>query len=192
MQAKNCKERILKLKEWRIEQGLTVDRCIELCGDFPSESTIRKIFAKGSEEKISYRESTIAAIEQACLGQAYMPEITIPLEDVIEAQQETAAEAERLRHIQELKIAQQKAKLHVCYIMLALLFGFDIVILLYDVTHLNTGFFNANSIFVWCVQVVFLVATGIILISFSVRYWMRKKKIEELEQQTPQVQGGNA
>ena len=69
---------------------MTVDQCIELCGDFPSDSTIRKVFAKGSEDKPSFRESTIAAIELAIIGRVYEPEIAIPVEDVIRAEKEYA------------------------------------------------------------------------------------------------------
>ena len=50
MQARNCRERILALKEWRMAQGKTVDQCVELCGDFPSDTTVKRIFGKGSED----------------------------------------------------------------------------------------------------------------------------------------------
>ena len=78
MQARNCRERILALKQWRVDNGHTVDYCVELCGGVPSDSTVSKVFYKGSENK-TFRETTIAAIELKCLGRVYEPNIKIPV-----------------------------------------------------------------------------------------------------------------
>lgn len=181
MQAKNCRERILKLKEWRTNKGLTVDRCIELCGDFPSDSTIRKVFAKGSEEKPSYKESTIAAIELAVMGRVYEPEIAIPVVDVIRAQKENAekynAELEKQRIIED----QQKGLLRFCFVIIALFFIFNSVILIYDITVTHIGFFTPENFFVWVAELVFVIGLGIVSAVFIARSTIRKRKIQQLD-----------
>lgn len=181
MQAKNCKERIIRLKNRRVERRLTIDQVIELCGGFPSESTITKFFAKGCEDK-SYRESTVAALEIVLFGEVYNAAISIPVEDVVEAQKEAAALAEKQARIQTLNLEQQRAKLRVCYVMLALFFVFDSVILLYDIRHPDLGFFSSPSTLVWYVQLGFLVALGITITVFFARYWLRKKELKSLEE----------
>ena len=180
MQAKNCKERITRLKEWRINKALTVDQCIELCGDFPSDSTIRKVFAKGSEDKSSFRESTIAAIELAVMGRVYEPKIAIPVEDVIRAEKEYAenynAELEKKRLIEQ----QQKGLLNFCFII-ALFFLFNSVILIYDITVTHIGFFTLDNFFVWIAELVFVFGLGIVSAVFITRSTIRKRKIQQLD-----------
>lgn len=180
MQAKNCKERILRLKDWRIDNGLTVDQCVELCGNFPSESTVKKFFAKGSEEK-SFRESTVAAIEKALLGKVYEPKIAIPVEDVIRAEKEHAeaynTELEKKRLIE----AQQKGLLNFCFIIIGLFFAFNTTILIYDLAYKHIGFFTTENIFVWVLELVFLTVLGTVSAVFITRSLKRKKKIEQLD-----------
>ena len=179
MTARDCQKRITALKEWRMNKGYTVEQCIELCNGFPSDTTVRRIFNTNSGEK-TFRESTIAALELALMGKLYNPDISIPVEDVIEAQKETAELAEKQSRIQTLKLEQLKAKLRVCYVMLALFFTFNSVILFYDLTHPTLGFFNSPSTKVWYVQFGFLIAVAVTLAVFFVRYWLRKKEIKSI------------
>lgn len=181
MQAKNCRERIIRLKEWRVNKALTVDQCIELCGDFPSDSTIRKVFAKGSEDKPSFRESTIAAIELAVMGRVYEPKIAIPVEDVIRAEKEYAgnynAELEKKRLIEQ----QQKGLLNFCFVIIALFFLFNSVILIYDLAYKHIGFFTVDNVFVWVVELVFVFGLGVVSAVFIARSTIRKRKIQQLD-----------
>ena len=155
MQARNCRERILALKEWRLAQGKTVDQCIELCGDFPSDTTVKRIFAKGSEDK-TYRESTIAAIELACLGRVYEPSIKIPVEDVVRAQEDTAkrfADENRLLRYTVERQAHIIKALGRVVLACILFFG---AIAFYDLFTKAGGFWNANTYPVWIAKVAFL------------------------------------
>lgn len=184
MQARNCKERIAKLKQYRLDKGLTIEQCIELCGGFPSESTIRKLFSKGGGDK-TYRESTIAALELAIIGQVYMPEISIPVEDVIQAQkdlaQAAAEELERKTRREALLIDQQKASLRTRDIIIMIMLVFDLIILAYDLSHQGIGFFNTSSSLVWFVQIAFVLCIAVTWTTYYVRSKKRRKEIEQLE-----------
>lgn len=175
MQAKNCKERILKLKAWRIDKGLTVDQCVELCGDYPSGSTIRKVFAKGSEEK-SFRESTIAAIELALLGKVYEPDIKIPVEDVArtleEATKPLAEENRALRYQVQRQTKISSGLLRLCFTAV-LLFG---AIAFYDLRIDNAGFWGSKVYWVWIIKAVFLLYAAAVVLGCALA--LRKLKAE--------------
>ena len=67
----NTKDIIIKLKEVRIEKGLSYGDILELMennGDYVSKSTLSKLFAEGSEDSSSFRyEETIRPIAKALL-----------------------------------------------------------------------------------------------------------------------------
>ena len=168
MQARNCRERVLNLKKWRMENGKTIAECIELCGDFPSEKTVEKVFLKGSEEK-SFRESTIAAIELACLGKVYSPEIKIPVEDVIRAQEETAK-----RFADENRLLRQTVEKQAHIIDALLKIGIACLVFfggiaLYDYFTHSTGFWNTDSYPIWIAKVAFLLCLFGLLLWFFIR-----------------------
>lgn len=167
MQARNCRERILSLKQWRLDKGLTVDQCAELCGDFPSEYTVRKIFAKGSEDK-TFRESTVAAVELACLGHVYEPALKIPVEDVVRAQEDTARrfaqEVRALRHTVERQAHLIHSLLSICVISVLFFGG----IALYDFFSHSTGFWNTDSYPIWIAKVAFLLYLAFALVRWFV------------------------
>ena len=66
----NTKDVILKLKEVKKEKDLSLDRIIDLMeenGEFVSKSTLSRVFAKGSEEKLFRYETTLRPIANALL-----------------------------------------------------------------------------------------------------------------------------
>ena len=67
----NTREIILKLKEVRVEKGLSYGDILELMenqGDFVSKSTLSRLFAEGSEDCSFKYEETIRPIAKALLG----------------------------------------------------------------------------------------------------------------------------
>ena len=155
MNARNSKERILALKQWRIDEAKTVDECISLCGAYPSDTTIRRIFAKGSEDK-PFKESSIAAVELALIGKVYKPDIVIPVEEVVRGQEAAAihyqSEIRRLRHTVERQAEIIRTLLRIGVICVL----FFSSIALYDYLNHHTGFWNTNSSSVWIIKVSFL------------------------------------
>ena len=182
MQARNCRERVLNLKKWRMENGKTIAECIELCGDFPSDKTVEKVFLKGSEEK-SFRESTIAAIELACLGKVYMPEIKIPVEDVIRGLEDTAkrwaTENRRLRYAVERQAHIISGLMRLC-IIAVLLFG---CIAVYDLISHNVGFWGSDLYWVWIIKAAFLIYAGGGIVKRGLLIKKLKAKFDEEEKQ---------
>lgn len=66
----NSKEIILKLKEVRIEKGLSLNDIVELVeknGDYISRSSVQRVFADGSEDAVFKYEETIRPIANALL-----------------------------------------------------------------------------------------------------------------------------
>lgn len=64
------KDVILKLKEVKNERGLSLDRIMELIeenDEFVSKSTLSRVFAKGSENKLFRYETTLRPIANALL-----------------------------------------------------------------------------------------------------------------------------
>lgn len=163
MQARNCRERVLNLKAWRMETGKTIAECIELCGDFPSDKTVEKVFLKGSEEK-SFRESTIAAIELACLGKVYEPEIKIPVEDVIRGLEDTAKrwadENRLLRHTVEQQKHMIIGLVRLCLIAVLLMISIGV----YDFITPGVGFWGSHLSWVFVLKIAFgLVALAVVI-----------------------------
>lgn len=80
----NTKDVILKLKEVKKEKDLSLDRIIVLMeenGEFVSKSTLSRVFAKGSEEKLFRYETTLRPIANALLDIE-----TIEIDDDIDTQ----------------------------------------------------------------------------------------------------------
>ena len=173
MQARNCRERVLNLKKWRMENGKTIAECIELCGDFPSDKTVEKVFLKGSEEK-SFRESTIAAIELACLGKVYSPEIKIPVEDVIRAQEETAKrfadENRRLRQTVEKQKHMITGLVRLCLIAVLLMISIGI----YDFITPGVGFWGSHLSWVFVLKIAF----GLFALTVVIRRILLLRKLK--------------
>lgn len=186
MQARNCRERILALKQWRMDNGKTIDQCIELCGDFPSDTTITRIFTKGGEDK-TFRESTIAAIELALLGKVYSPEIKIPVEDVVRAQEDTAkrfADENRMLHHTVRRQAEIiRTLVRLGTVCLAFFSG----VALYDFFSHSAGFWNTDSSGVWVAKVVFIIVVALLLIERVYALHKLKAKFESEEQAAAEV-----
>ena len=186
MQARNCRERILALKQWRMDNGKTIDQCIELCGDFPSDTTITRIFTKGGEDK-TFRESTIAAIELALLGKVYEAAIKIPVEDVVRAQEDTAkrfADENRMLH----QTVEQQAEIIRALVRVGLLcVVFFSGIALYDFLSHSTGFWGTNSSGVWIIKVAFIVCVAAALAERIYALRKLRAKYESEEQAAAEV-----
>ena len=178
MTARDCQKRITALKEWRMNKGYTVEQCIELCNGFPSDTTVRRIFNTNSGEK-TFRESTIAALELALMGEVYNPEISIPVEDVIKAQKESAEAAEKTHRMQALQIAQQRANIRVRDFIIIAFALYEAFVIVYDRLNPHIGFYNTNSITVWVVQVTLLVVIGVILSVYILRTRLRERQMRQ-------------
>ena len=182
MQARNCRERILALKQWRMDNGKTIEQCIEMCGDFPSDTTITRIFTKGGEDK-TFRESTIAAIELALLGKVYSPEIKIPVEDVVRAQEDTAkrfADENRMLH----QTVRRQAVIIRTLVRLGIVcIAFFSGVALYDFFNHSAGFWNTDSSGVWIAKVAFLVVVAVVLVERVVALRKLKAQFEAEEAQ---------
>ena len=175
MQAKNCKERILKLKAWRIDKGLTVDQCVELCGDYPSGSTIRKVFAKGSEDK-SFRESTIAAIELALLGKVYEPDIKIPVEDVARTLESAVKPLADENRLLQHTVNQQKQMINglvrLCITAVLLIISIGI----YDFNTPGVGFWGSHLSWVFLLKIAFGIYAAVVVVRHV--FLLRKLKAD--------------
>lgn len=174
MQAKECKARILALKEWRSLNGFSIEDVVRLFPDgWPSDTTIRRIFGKGGEEK-SFRESTIAALELALLGKVYAPEIKIPVVDVVKAQEDTA---KRLSDDNRRLMQTVRKQKHII-ISLLMLVGCCVVffggIALYDFVTNGTGFWNSHSWPIWIAKVAFLMCVSAVVL----HYFLAMRKLE--------------
>lgn len=168
MQARDCRQRIIALKEWRMHHGKTIDECIEICGNYPADATIRRMLGKGGEDK-TFRESTVAAVELALMGKVYEPEIKIPVMDVVRAQEATAkqfaAENRQLRY-------QVQRQSHIITGLLALALCSLIFfggIAIYDFCTNGTGFWNSDASWIWVVKVSFLICVALVLLRLFVK-----------------------
>lgn len=187
MQARNCEERVLNLQKWRIEKAVPISCCIELCNGVPSDRTVTNVFVKGGEKR-SYKESTIAAIEKACLGYVYDSAIKIPVEDVIRTQEDTVAlyfaEVRKLRQTVERQAEIIRTLLCIGIICV---FFFSCVAL-YDFLSHSTGFWATDSYGVWIVKVAFL---AVITVLLSERiYALRKLKAKFLAEEQAAAESG--
>lgn len=66
----NSKEIIIKLKEVRLEKGLSLNDIVDLVeqnGDFISRSSVQRVFADGSEDASFKYDDTIRPIANALL-----------------------------------------------------------------------------------------------------------------------------
>lgn len=170
MQARNCRERILSLKQWRYEHGKTIDQCIEICGGYPSDTTISRIFGKGGEDK-TFRESTIAAVELALTGKVYEPETPIPVELAVKAQVDTAKTyASEIRAL-EYQVKKQAHIINSLFALVVCCLVFFGSVALYDFLTHGTGFWNTDSSWVWFGKVAFLfcVAAVVLRLFFAIK-----------------------
>ena len=187
MQAKECKRRILRLKEWRTLNSLSIEDVVRMFPDgFPSDTTIRRIFSKGGEDK-SFRESTIAALELTLLGKVYAPEIKIPVMDVVKAQEDTAKrfadENKRLR-----RTVEQQAEIIRTLVFMALIcIAFFSGVALYDFLSHSTGFWGTNSSGVWIIKVAFIVCVAAALAERIYALRKLRAKFESEEQAAAEV-----
>lgn len=145
--------------------------------DYPSGSTIRKVFAKGSEDK-SFRESTIAAIELALLGKVYEPDIKIPVEDVartLEAAVKPLADENRLlQHTvkQQKQIINGLVRLCITAVLLIIAIG------IYDFNTPGVGFWGSHLSWVFLLKVAFGIYASVVVIK---RIFLLRKLNAEFE-----------
>jgi hypothetical protein len=161
MQARDCKQRVLRLKQWRVDNAKTVEQCIELCKGVPSDGTIKSVFRINSENK-TFRETTLAAIELALLGAVYNPQITIPVEAAIHAQE---AVVRPLLKANEEKSEEIKVRDR----LIAVLLLFDAAILIFDLSIKTGGFFNSKTAVVWVIEALVVSAVAAILLIYKKR-----------------------
>lgn len=161
MQARDCEQRVLRLKQWRMDNGKTVEQCIELCNGVPSDGTIKSVFRVNSENK-TFRETSIAAIELALFGSVYNPQITIPVEAAIHAQEDIVrplVEANKEKS-EEIKVRDR---------LIAVLLLFDAAILIFDLSIKTGGFFNSKTVVVWVIEALVVSAVAAILLIYKKR-----------------------
>lgn len=161
MQARDCEKRILKLKQWRVENAKTVEQCAEMCNGVPADSTVKKVLARGSETKM-FRETTIAAMELALLGAVYNPAISIPVEAAVHAQEAIVRPL-----VQSNKEKSEEIKMRDRLIAVLLLF--DAAILIFDLTIKTGGFFNSKTVVVWVIEALVVSAVAAILLIYKQR-----------------------
>ena len=98
----------MRLKEVREQKGLTYQDIVDACeaqGEAISLSTVRRIFAKGSEEGPDYRTYTINAIFHAVIGTEDL-ELTAAEEAALtDPAKEAIAENAALKAVVELRDA---------------------------------------------------------------------------------------
>lgn len=161
MQARDCRQRIIRLKNWRIDNAKTVEQCIELCGGVPSDGTIKSVFRINSENK-TFRETTLAAIELALFGAVYNPNISIPVEAAIHAQEDIVRPLveENREKSEEIKMRDR---------LIAVLLLFDAAILIFDLSIKTGGFFNSKTLIVWIIEAIVVSAIAAILLVYKKR-----------------------
>lgn len=183
MQAKDCRIRILNLKQFRLDKGLTIEQCVEMCGNYPSEWTVRKFFTKGSEDKATFKESTVAAIELALIGKVYEPNIKIPVVDVTRTLEDAVTPLANENRLLRYTVDRQAHIIKTLSRMVLACLVFFGSIALYDYFSHSTGFWNTDSYFVWIIKVAFLLCIlGSMLWSF-VKLKALKKRFDAEEKQ---------
>lgn len=102
------KKVILRLKEVKLQKGLSQQDVFELCanrGEYVSQSSIRRVFAKGSEDGPDFRHSTIDPIFHALIGTEEL-ELTDAEEAALsETEKEVIVENAALKAMVEMKDA---------------------------------------------------------------------------------------
>ena len=182
-----CRERILRLKKWRVDNGFTIDQCVERCGEYPSEWSVRKFFAKGSEDKPSFKESTVAAIELALLGEVYS-NATVLIEDMARSIEDAVKPYAREIRLLRYTVERQAHIINGLFKLCAVAVTFFAGIALYDFFTKSTGFWGTHSSGVWIAKVVFLACTAAVVVERF--YALHKLKVhyrEEIQQQKDSV-----
>lgn len=99
---------ILRLKEVKSQKGLSQQDIFEMCanrGEYVSQSSIRRVFAKGSEDGPDFRQSTIDPIFHAIIGTEQL-ELTDAEEAALsETEKEVIVENAALKAMVEMKDA---------------------------------------------------------------------------------------
>lgn len=102
------KKVILRLKEVRAQKGLTYQDIVDACesqNESISLSTIKRIFAKGSEDGPDYRQYTINAIFHAVVGTEEMEFTAAEEAAFTDTEKEIVTENAALKAVVEMKDA---------------------------------------------------------------------------------------
>lgn len=149
---------ILRLKQVRIEKGVTYEEIVsgvEKNGDSVSLSTVRKIFADGSEDEISVKWSTIQPVGYFLLGidetESYNPANARMYFEQIDALKTAVSHAEKENSMLEDLIKektkaiahfQKQIKYYRIYICITIVIVLALTYLLIDANLPNMGFFR--------------------------------------------------
>ena len=99
---------ILRLKEVRTQKGLTYQDIVDACeaqNEAVSFSTVKRIFAKGSEDGSDYRTSTINAIFHAVVGTEDMELSAAEEAELTDTAKEVVTENAALKAVVEMRDA---------------------------------------------------------------------------------------
>ena len=102
------KKVILRLKEVRNQKGLTYQDIVDACesqNESVSLSTVKRIFAKGSEDGPDYRQYTINAIFHAVVGTEEMAFTAAQEAAFTDTEKEIVTENAALKAVVEMKDA---------------------------------------------------------------------------------------
>ncbi len=102
------KKVILRLKEVRNQKGLTYQDIVDACesqNESISLSTVKRIFAKGSEDGPDYRSYTVNAIFHAVIGTEEMAFTAAQEAALTETEKEVVTENAALKAVVEMKDA---------------------------------------------------------------------------------------
>lgn len=102
------KKVILRLKEVRAQKGMTYQDIVDACesqNESVSLSTVKRIFAKGSEDGPDYRSYTVNAIFHAVIGTEEMAFTADEEAALTETEKEVVTENAALKAVVEMKDA---------------------------------------------------------------------------------------
>lgn len=102
------KKVILRLKEARVQKGLTYQDIVDACesqNESVSLSTVKRIFAKGSEDGPDYRTYTINAIFHAVIGTEEIELSAAQEAELTDTEKEVVTENAALKAVVEMKDA---------------------------------------------------------------------------------------
>lgn len=155
---KPLKSYILRLKQVRIEKGVTYEEIVdgvEKNGDSVSLSTVRKIFADGSENESSVKWSTIQPVGYFLLGidetESYNPANARMYFEQIGALKTAISHAEKENSLlcdminektKAIAHFQKQIKYYRIYICITIIVVLSLIYLLIDANLPNMGFFR--------------------------------------------------
>lgn len=105
---------ILRLKEVREQKHLTYQEIVEICennNESVSISSVKRLFAKGSEDRSDYRRSTLEAIFHAVIGTDDIELTEAEEAAMTEAEKEVFTENSALKAMLEMERARIEALL---------------------------------------------------------------------------------